>query len=86
MRGGVVTRLSGAERCRACRARRLERMRRDPADPLHGTVTGYSYGCRCERCREARHEAYLAYKPRKRELYDQRRRIDGGRERRFAWA
>ena len=80
-----MTRKSGAERCRACRARRLERMRRDPSNPLHGTVTGYTYGCRCDRCREARHEAYLAYKPRKRELYDQRRRIDG-RERRFAWA
>ena len=37
-----------------CKMRRLERMRADSSDPFHGTVTGYGYGCRCERCRDAK--------------------------------
>ena len=32
-------------------ARYLAEMRADPSDPRHGKVGGYSYGCRCERCR-----------------------------------
>lgn len=35
----------------------LEDMIADPNDRRHGTVTGYKYGCRCERCRAASREA-----------------------------
>ncbi len=42
-----------------CRVRRLAELRADPAHPMHGTMTGYRYGCRCERCRAARHEQHL---------------------------
>lgn len=35
------------------RQRRLCEMRADPLDRAHGTVAGYGYGCRCERCRRA---------------------------------
>ena len=31
----------------------------DPGHPMHGTMTGYRYGCRCERCRAARHEYHV---------------------------
>lgn len=41
------------------RSRRLAALRADPAHPMHGTATGYFYGCRCERCRAARHERYV---------------------------
>lgn len=26
----------------------------DQSNPYHGTLTGYSYGCRCKRCKMAR--------------------------------
>ncbi|HJA29467.1 MAG TPA: hypothetical protein IAA15_07885 [Candidatus Olsenella pullicola] len=29
-----------------------------PDDPRHGTDIGYGYGCRCDRCREARRLRY----------------------------
>ena len=31
----------------------LQRFKADPDDRRHGTVTGYNYGCRCDRCCEA---------------------------------
>lgn len=45
---GVMTR---EERSRL---RRLSEMRCDPQDSRHGTITGYSLGCRCVACKMAR--------------------------------
>lgn len=36
----------------------LSLMKDNPRDPRHGTVKGYNYGCRCDRCREAKHWNY----------------------------
>ena len=72
----AMTALTSTERSTACRARRLALMERNGRDPLHGTVTGYNYGCRCIRCRAAKHTAYVRYKGRKVELYEARRRIE----------
>ena len=49
-----------------------ERMRGDPTHPAHGTLTGYVYGCRCERCRAANAGYHRAVRGRERardELY-----------------
>lgn len=35
------------------REKRLAAMKADPNDERHGTHTGYLYGCRCEKCKEA---------------------------------
>lgn len=53
-----------------CAMRALARMRADPDDPHHGTPTGYNYGCRCERCREAKRATYTTeeYRARRRHL------------------
>ena len=64
----------------ACKARRLARMADDPDDELHGTPTGYDYGCRCDRCRAAKHEWYEAsYRERRKRLYAVERGIRNGR-------
>ncbi len=34
-----------------CRRGKRREMALDPDHELHGTTTGYSYGCRCERCK-----------------------------------
>jgi hypothetical protein len=36
---------------KAYRKRRSEEMKADPNHELHGTLSGYTYGCRCEECR-----------------------------------
>lgn len=41
----------------------LAEMEADPGHPKHGTLTGYGYGCRCDRCRAAKREWYAGYKP-----------------------
>nr|DAL99457.1 MAG TPA: hypothetical protein [Caudoviricetes sp.] len=48
------------------KTRRLARMADDPDDELHGTPTGYNYGCRCDRCREAKAASVRRYRLRKR--------------------
>lgn len=60
----------------------LAEMRADPSDRRHGTATGYNYGCRCDRCRAAKHEWYEAsYRERKKRLYAVERGILNGRQR-----
>lgn len=41
------------------RAEYLELLRGNENHPQHGTTTGYGYGCRCERCRDAYRQAKI---------------------------
>lgn len=40
----------------AYKKRRLKKMMDNPEDEFHGTYSGYTCGCRCDRCREAARE------------------------------
>lgn len=63
MSGGMDWSRNAARRKRQtveCKMRRLAKMSEDPSDALHGTATGYNYGCRCDRCRAAKSIARLA--------------------------
>ena len=44
-----------------CRMRKLSELRANPEHPMHGTMTGYRYGCRCEWCRAAQHEYHVSH-------------------------
>ncbi len=55
------------ERTKELVKKRLAEMQANPEDPRHGTKTGYAYGCRCDRCKQA-HSAY------QRKIYLRRKR------------
>lgn len=63
---------------RRSRAKALAEMQADPGDRRHGTRTGYDYGCRCDGCREAAHEAFVLR--RRRDEGVRRARAAKGRE------
>ncbi|WP_155772111.1 hypothetical protein [Mycobacterium asiaticum] len=50
----------GRTEANEARKHRAERRKRElddnPDDPRHGTVTGYQYGCKCDRCKAANAE------------------------------
>lgn len=50
---------SGRRHCRACKTLR------QPITGRHGTTTNYTYGCRCEPCREAARAYRLDYRSRR---------------------
>lgn len=47
----------------------LQRFLADPGDKRHGTVTGYRYGCTCDRCKAAGSEYARAYREKERERF-----------------
>lgn len=61
-RDNTITLKNGARRCRTCKkADTLNRMERShelpESDKRHGTLTGYTgWGCRCDRCKNAKSE------------------------------
>lgn len=46
-----------AAACRRSRERIRKAMDADPEHPKYGTTTGYTYGCRCEKCTAAHRDA-----------------------------
>lgn len=63
----------------AYRARMLVELKADEGHRFHGTATGYSCGCRCERCREAHSAAWKRQKAaRKRRDADLAQEYDRG--------
>lgn len=48
------------------RQKRLAEMKADPNDRKHGTYTGYTYGCRCDRCVEVGRSKSRAFNARRR--------------------
>lgn len=60
-----------AAACKRSRERMRKAMEADPEHPKHGTTTGYTYGCRCERCTSAHTEAVRrrVHSPHKRSDY-----------------
>ncbi len=73
---GTASRYNNGCRCDECRAGRARvnyqwRRQRDPnnqPEDTHGTLNGYvNWSCRCERCREARHDYYQTHRDRRRD-------------------
>ena len=52
------------------RAMALAAMAADPGHPWHGTYAGYTYGCRCEKCRAAAREHRLAFRARESDRFE----------------
>ena len=44
------------ERAKELVKKSLAEMQANPEDPRHGTLAGYTYGCRCDRCKQTNNE------------------------------
>lgn len=59
-------------------------MEANPNDPRHGTKAGYSYGCRCERCRAAK-RSEKRYKPKSMEFVSKNKEVGKRNASRIWW-